>query len=174
MDDLTTLALQHGTDKWGWHTYTPLYYDLLHDRRSDIRHLLELGILHGASLTMWRDFFPHAHIHGADISPPPHDLGPRISMHKVDLANFRTYGALIERQYDLIIDDASHQPEHQLLSLSLLWPTLTAKGYYIIEDVIELASWTHMLIPMYGPIRVYDRRGPHNTIDDVLMVFHKI
>src|SRR3989304_3769693 len=82
---LCKLALKYGTDKCPQlkHSYTPFYYQLLKDKRREIKKVLEMGIgffpgmpekkvffdpglkrtYHmGASLYMWRDFFPNAQV----------------------------------------------------------------------------------------------------------------
>jgi len=172
MDDLTILAQQHGTDKWGWHTYTPLYHKLLSPMRAKLRAILELGIRTGASLKMWRDYFPAATVYGVDVQPSP-SLGNRIVTTRGDLRDFRCYAPLAGRQYDLIVDDASHKPDQQMLSLALLWPTLRPGGIYVIEDVQELASFTRLIGQLFGQVELLDRRGSHNTVDDVLIVIRK-
>jgi hypothetical protein len=77
MTPLCELAQKYGTNKFEIHGYTPIYYEILKDRK--IKRVLELGIgapglssgpsEHGASLYMWRDFFPDAEIMGFDILP---------------------------------------------------------------------------------------------------------
>ena len=102
MDDLSKLAFKYGTDKTPEikHPYTPFYYELLKDKRKTIKTVLELGIgtydtmqhvrvvydprlkrdyHRGASLKMWRDFFPNAQIYGADISKEAMFKGKRIT-----------------------------------------------------------------------------------------------
>lgn len=80
--ELCDLARKYGTDKVPpeWHSYTPVYYELMKNKR-DIKKMLEIGIgtvgtmghignyKVGASLRMWRDFFPQATIFGCDIEP---------------------------------------------------------------------------------------------------------
>src|SRR3990167_11232762 len=66
---LCELALKYRSDKCpkrGKHTYTPYYYNLFKNKKNSVKKVLEIGILHGASLLMWRDFFPNAKIYGAD------------------------------------------------------------------------------------------------------------
>jgi len=41
--------------------------------------------------------------------------------------------------YDLIVDDASHSPEHQKQAFEWLWPAVRGFGYYVIEDIYR--SW---------------------------------
>ena len=77
------LAYKYGTDKCPKlnHVYTPFYYKLFNKKRKAIKKVFEMGIggsrvmkyipqyQTGASLRMWRDFFPNAHIYGADYDP---------------------------------------------------------------------------------------------------------
>ena len=69
--NLTELAVEFGTDKWGVHRYTPHYERHLQHLRRETFTLLELGIggykkrrRSGASMKMWRWFFPKATIVG--------------------------------------------------------------------------------------------------------------
>jgi 8-demethyl-8-alpha-L-rhamnosyltetracenomycin-C 2'-O-methyltransferase len=173
MDELTALAERYGTDKWGWHRYTPVYDELLAPLRPHALRVLELGVYQGASLQMWRDYFPQARVVGIDVDPPDVSLGERIEVLRGDLGNFRDYLPLVDQEYDLVVDDASHAPEQQMLSLSLLWPRVKRGGFYCIEDVIELAAWTRLLALLFAPVRVFDLRGAHNAVDDVLIVLRK-
>ena len=47
----------------------------------------------------------------------------------------RLCAAVAPRQYDLIIDDASHVNWHQMLAFEVLWPCLSSGGVYIVEDI---------------------------------------
>ena len=67
MNKLDKLAEKYKTDKYGKHHYTKVYYDLFKDRQRSVKKVIEMGIAEGASLRMWRDFFPNAQIYGADI-----------------------------------------------------------------------------------------------------------
>ena len=37
--------------------------------------------------------------------------------------------------FTVVVDDGSHLPSHQLLTLETLWPSLAPGGLYIVEDV---------------------------------------
>src|SRR5215203_706034 len=67
MTYLCDLAEKYGTDKGpSGHNYTPYYEEYLQHRRFRALTLLELGVWKGASLRMWRDYFPSATIVGID------------------------------------------------------------------------------------------------------------
>lgn len=140
--DLCRLALAHGTDKmprYG-HAYTPYYHSLFATRRDSVRKVLEIGIDQGASLRMWRDYFPHASIYALDCDIRHLFNESRIHSRLCDQGNsFQLQEAAIwaGRDFDLIIDDGSHQPAHQVLSAIVLVPLLAPGGVYVIEDVLD-------------------------------------
>lgn len=135
---LTELADHYGTDKGLLsHNYTSKYYEhYLQDKKDEDIILLELGIKNGASLCMWRDYFQKGLIIGVDKD-------------KVTVSgDIRQYNCLIPEDLDalaatidtniggldFIIDDLSHEPEHQAQCLHRLFPLLKDDGLYFIED----------------------------------------
>src|ERR1700678_3450314 len=74
MSLLERLFTDYGTDKGTW-GYTPYYAEAMEARRFDVKKVLEIGIcgyrdipnnVVGASLFVWRDYFPNAAIYGID------------------------------------------------------------------------------------------------------------
>lgn len=141
MTDLCKLATKYGTDKAGW--YTPVYDVLLNHRRNEVLMVLEIGIgtkeamqhvpgyQPGASLRMWREYFPHSYVYGADIVPS--DIAGTFQLDQGNEARLKQIGE--NNPYDLIVDDGSHNPAHQILGAKTLVPYLREGGLYIIEDV---------------------------------------
>lgn len=147
-DRLTKLALKYGTDKCPpMQSFTPLYYELFKDL--EVKSLLEIGIGYpgtmqhmpdykiGASLFMWRDFFPKAQIYACDIRDDILINEDRIKSFQCDQSKKDSLEKLKEKigEVDIVIDDGSHQTEHQILSAKILLPM--CKKYYVIEDVKE-------------------------------------
>ena len=153
IDDLSRLAILNGTDKFGLHDYTPVYYDLLKDLRDRPLRMLEIGVggyghpdRGGESLAAWRDFFPNALVVGLDIQPKTMDLGPRVKIlqgSQVDAA-FLTNVVRDHGPFDVILDDGSHMNAHVVETFGLLFPTLAPGGIYIVEDVQTVT------FPKYG------------------------
>ena len=56
------------------------------------------------------------------------------------LRNFLWLALVQDNRYDIIIDDGSHVPQHQITSLACLLPALNPGGLYIIENV-ETSYW---------------------------------
>lgn len=151
MTYLCELAAKYGTDKAG--RYTPVYDLLLHDRRREIRRILEIGIgtpeamkhvvdyVPGASLRMWRDYCPNALVYGADVSQDVLFSDKRIATFAVDQGNAAQLIKVADGlKFDLIVDDGSHKPHHQILGLETLLPLVAQGGLYIIEDVNDFGE----------------------------------
>lgn len=143
-DALTRLAIRHGTDKYGYHDYTPNYHKLFSRFRDIPLRLLEIGVggyqdedRGGQSLAVWRDYFPQGQITGIDIQKKVLDLGPRVKIlqgSQVD-PDFLAQVVAERGPFDLIVDDGSHRNEHVVDSWKILWPTLAPGGVYVAEDV---------------------------------------
>ncbi len=54
-----------------------------------------------------------------------------------------------EKDLDLVIDDGSHEPGHQLKTLVKLFPRVAPGGLYVIED-IETSYWDAQGASIYG------------------------
>lgn len=147
--NLTELAVEFGTDKWGVHRYTPHYERHLKHLRRRKFTLLELGIggykrkrRSGASLRMWRWFFPKATIVGLDIEDKSFVDRGRIHTYLGDQTDPEVLNRIIaERGVPLVvIDDGSHIPAHVRESFRILFPLLPDGGIYCIED-IQTSYW---------------------------------
>ncbi len=134
------MAYKYGSDKCPQikHPFTPVYFGLLKDKRKSTKKVLEIGIGGGASLLMWRDFFPNAQIYGADILPLALYNDERIKSFICDQTNKEDLQRLVDNigpDVDLIVDDGSHKTEDQIFTCLTLMPIVNKKVIYIIEDV---------------------------------------
>ena len=96
---------------------------------------------------MWRDYFPNAVVHGADIVERDDtrrfyrdNRDPRIVLHRVDQGSDDQIRALVAKfepgTFDVIIDDGSHFNRDQLRCMDLLHSLLRPEtGVYVIEDL---------------------------------------
>lgn len=102
--------------------------------------LLELGIAHGGSLELWRDYFPNGTIVGLDhVLPILQGASERIHMYagaQQDIALLDRIGVECAPEgFDIIIDDASHKADDARTSFRhLLQHHLKSGGLYVIED----------------------------------------
>lgn len=141
---LHDLGVRHGTDKWDdshsflGESYLDVYERYLGALRYQPVALLELGVRTGASLRMWKEFFPRGRIYGVDYDPAcaAHEED-RIEIVIASQADEAALTAVAERAggFDVVIDDASHINSLTVASFELLFPTLAPGGIYAIEDV---------------------------------------
>lgn len=143
---LTELADKYQADKGSkWsrgtyppHNYTPVYDQMLTKWRDEPLRVLEIGVAEGASLRMWREYFPNAEIFGLDIKPVIEI--PGVTVIQGDQGNVFDLHAL-PGKFDLIVDDGSHLSQHQLTSFYTLCPfKMNPGGVYIIEDMQVMES----------------------------------
>ena len=172
-ESLHEIALRHGTDKVVPRRSLAATYDAaLAPRRDEAVSLLEIGVFEGASLMMWRDYFPEGRIYGLDRNPEAKRYEEaRISIFLGDQEDRLTLDTIIEQTggLDLIIDDGGHRARQQIGTLVYLWPHLRANGVYIVED-------THT---SYLPAYDMAWRSPGSTVeflkgvvDDVHAMWH--
>lgn len=139
MDTLTKLAVKYKADKWGKHNYTPYYFSEFKKIRNKVKKILEIGAGEGASLRMWRDFFPNAMVYGADNQDNRIMKEDRIEVIKCDQSKLDDLISLVGKtstDIDIVIDDGSHMPFDQVYSCRGLMYMLDNPLYYI-EDVSD-------------------------------------
>lgn len=163
------LTGDYRTDKNTGHSYGPFYEELLASRRHLVEAVLEIGVFHGGSLKMWRDYFPNAHIVGIENKRSRALNEDRIRTvvgSQNDPQTLRAAGEL--GPFDLIVDDGSHKAFDQFTSLLYLWEFVAPGGFYVIEDLQEPDRWLGLL-----PWAVVDLRGNKGVYDDALVVLRK-
>ena len=117
--------------------YEGLYKRSLDKRKDEVRGVMELGVAEGKSLLTWLDWFPHAQVVGVDNRPARGVSPARCRILQADQCD----PSLAQLgNFDLIIDDAGHDPIKQRRSLELLWPCVNPGGFYVVEDV-ETSYW---------------------------------
>jgi len=81
------------------------------------------------------------------------------------------YDPFGEDSLDVVIDDGSHKPLHQLLTVAYFLPKLKPGGMIVIEDVADPNTWP-LFESFEANMRVIDlRKG--NPYNSVLIVFYK-
>lgn len=193
---LCKLAYKYGTDKCPQlkHSYTPFYYQLLNGKKQKIKKVLEMGIGYfpgmpektvffdpglqrqyhrGASLYMWRDFFPNAQIYGADFYHETLFEDDRISTYLCDERKKEDLMELIKKtgsDIDLFVDDGNHNSRRQIFLAKNLMSQLQKNTIYIIEDVRFPDN-------IVGALSEYDCQvfqfSPKFRDDQLIVVSHK-
>ena len=119
-------------------TYFNIYDQLLTKYRDKSIVFLEIGILDGGSLFMWRDFFgPQARIIGVDLNPEAKKWekeGFEIFIGDQSSSEFwkNTLNAI--GKLDIVLDDGGHTYEQQIMTTESVIPFINDGGVIIIED----------------------------------------
>jgi cyclopropane fatty-acyl-phospholipid synthase-like methyltransferase len=136
---LDEIGLSQGTDKAStFHNFLNFYEGYLTEFREQEITLLEIGVKDGASVRMWREFFPRARIIGVDIDVnAKQHANERIVVEIADQGNLEQLSELARKYgpFDVVIDDGSHFWDHQITTLHALFPELKKGGVYILEDI---------------------------------------
>lgn len=146
-DKKTGLIEYHNTLS---HAYYLHYAKYLHSKRFEVKKVLEIGIFKGHSMLLWNDYFPNAEIYGIDIDLNQTNIGKtpkdickgkdRIKLFEFDCSKKENVDNFIKEvggDFDLIIDDGSHHPTHQVLALLYYLPYLKDNGLFVMEDIIK-------------------------------------
>ena len=207
-NELNRLCHKYGTDKGQAvetlgehalnrvvHNYADFYHFLFSNKRQNISRVFECGIgtnnealvssmgkdgIPGASLRVWREYFPNALIMGADIDEECIFEESRISTYLVDQTDSesirRMWAKIGNEKYDLMIDDGLHTLVGGKILFENSISLLAEDGFYIIEDV---NPWDMREFEVYFsslPYLVYFVHLPRSGIalgDNSLVVIQK-
>jgi demethylmacrocin O-methyltransferase len=118
------------------HNYLPFYEQFLAPLRARQITLLEIGVEWGFSLYMWRDYFPHGKIVGFDTTLRIQN-SDRIELFAGDQNTAEDLQRVVDLHgpFDVIIDDACHNPPSQKFTYEYLLPHVKPGGFFILEDL---------------------------------------
>jgi hypothetical protein len=165
LSELSALCDKYGSDKgeivttghpynWPSHTYADFYEELFGHCRGCLKNVFECGLgtnnphvpsnmgisgKPGASLRVWRDYFPNARIYGADIDAKTLFQEERIATFHLDQTSpesiARVWKTVDADEFDLMIDDGLHTFEAGICLFENSFFKLRTSGIYVIEDV---------------------------------------
>lgn len=172
--NLTELAQLFKTDKWGRHRYTVHYERHLKFLKRRSFALLEIGIggyarerQGGASLRMWKAYFPAAQIVGLDIEDKSFVDEDRITTYQGSQADPAVLDEILARYpVRVVIDDGSHRSEHIIATFHHVFPLLPPGAVYAIEDC-ETSYWSN-----YGGSTGPDAPTTMNMVKSLLDGLH--
>lgn len=145
---LSELAKIYPTDK----DFTHNYYDKVYEKyfspiKNEVKLLCEIGIggfwedvnwVNGNSLKVWRDYFLNSQILGLDIVKHTNIEGlDRINIDWIDQSKkdlVIEYSSKLQN-YDIILDDGSHNVYDQQITLAYFFKSLKSGGIYVLEDL---------------------------------------
>lgn len=130
---MTTPPKAYDTDKVQ-QGYMPAYNHIADLLGGDAR-VCEIGVFGGGSLATWKDLFPKGKILGVDTNPRA--FWPDGTIKVVAGQDDPALPAMLadhSPEWDLIVDDASHDGFLTRRTFGLLWEMVSPGGFYVIED----------------------------------------
>jgi hypothetical protein len=122
-----------------WHHYFEIYHRHFQRFRGTSPVVLEIGVYHGGSLQMWREYFgPGSRIIGVDLDPRCKQFEDEsISILTGDQGDPAFLADVRRRfpQVDILIDDGGHVMAQQITTFGELYQHLQPNGVYLCEDV---------------------------------------
>ena len=149
--ELCQIGMQCGTDKSPFnrnghrHPYTPFYSMLFAPKRALPIRFAEIGVAAGASVHMWARYFQSGQLYFFDrdlnfLSNAQSFGYPNTSFGEMDVRDansIRTALAATGGNLDVILDDSSHDIEHQYIIIKEAMKFLKPGGMLLIEDVFR-------------------------------------
>ena len=160
-------------DKGTLHHYIENYDNIFRFHRYKPITVMEIGVQQGYSLRMWRDYFARAKVIGIDIKESTLPI-EGCEFYICDQSNKQQLQDLLKGEtFDIIIDDGSHDINHQITSFEVLFNRLNPGGIYVIEDIQNPESDIPLLEEKFGKCEIYDTRKQSGRYDDILLVWKK-
>lgn len=146
-------------------TYFDCYDYLFEGFRGKDITFVEIGVLGGGSLFMWRDYFgPKARIIGVDLNPNAKkwvEHGFEIFIgSQSDESFWKQFKSEIGK-VDVILDDGGHKYEQQIITTECLLDSINDGGMLVVEDTHT--SYMHG----YGPMRYSFIEYVKQKVDEV-------
>src|ERR1035437_5886082 len=101
--------------------------------------ILEIGVSHGGSLQMWKNYFgDKAKIYAIDIDPRCKELEEENIKIFIGSQSDRDFLRTVKQQIpplDILIDDGGHTMVQQIVSFEELFDAVKSDGVYVCEDL---------------------------------------
>jgi predicted O-methyltransferase YrrM len=149
------LCAQSGTDKSPFtlngghrHPYTTPYSLLFEPMRNRPIKFAEIGIHRGSSIWAWRNYFSKAKIYGFELAAenvafvrsanfPNTIIEQMDGSKKESLEEGFTRHTQDNELFDVILEDAAHDANHQSTVIRTVLPFIKSGGFLIIEDIFR-------------------------------------
>jgi hypothetical protein len=137
-------GIREGPGVWKARHYFELYHRHLRKFVGRDVTVVEVGIYSGGSMLMWRHYFGEGcRVHGVDIQKECKAYeDSHTTIHIGDQGDRGFWKRFREAvpSVDVFIDDGSHDPVHQIVTLEEILEHLRPGGVYICEDVCRIGS----------------------------------
>lgn len=157
--ELCMIGHETGTDKTPYnlhghrHPYTAVYSLLFARYKHQPVRFAEIGVAMGASTELWSKYFRHPSAKLAAFDCDEKLLqqvqarvsDTRLELGQMDVSVDNSVREALKQvgrgeKYDIIIDDSSHNHEHQIRIIKESFPLLNSGGMLIIEDIFRATA----------------------------------
>ena len=122
-----------------WEHYFDIYETHFSRFRDKSPIILEIGVFHGGSLQMWKNYFGKGcKIYGLDIEPRCKSLEEEDIEIFIGSQTDRDFLRDVKNkigQVDILIDDGGHTMEQQIITYEELFSLVNDNGVYLCEDL---------------------------------------
>jgi hypothetical protein len=121
------------------HDYAKFYEDIFNKLKNKKINILEIGSFYGNAAAAIFFYLENAQIFSADIFPDLFSYkSNRINNFYVDSSDEKSIQKNIinlKKNFEIIIEDASHSYKDQIISLFMLFPLINSGGFFITEEL---------------------------------------
>ena len=121
-----------------WMHYFDIYERHFERFRGKSPVMVEIGVMGGGSLAMWKEYFgPGSQIIGIDITPEckAHEAeGVEVFIGSQDDPAIIDAIFAKHPKIDIVLDDGSHMMHHMISSFELMYDRIQPNGVYMVED----------------------------------------
>lgn len=135
--------------------------------------MFEIGTGQGGACRMWKNYFgPKSTIVTIDIDDKARFAEPQVHPRRGDQADHAFLQSLVDEfgAPDIILDDGSHEMHDINASFDFLFPAMSPRGTYVIED-IDGAYWPSRGGGPGHPNSIIERAK--NLIDDMNSIYRQ-
>ena len=122
-----------------WHHYFEIYHRHFQRFRGKSPVVVEIGVFHGGSLQMWREYFgAGTKVVGVDVDPRCKDFEEADTTILLGDQEDPAFLAELRKRVpriDILIDDGGHTMNQQIVTFGELYHHIQPRGVYLCEDV---------------------------------------
>lgn len=156
------------------------FAELLRKYENKEINLLEIGVNQGGAISCYLDYFSKGTMFGIDIANRiEYNLHPELNSKRFNFYlgsfdNLEIIENISQNKFDIIIEDGSHELDHQKRSIEIYLPFLKKDGIMIIEDIAN-PDQDYEYLSQFVDLNKYtfeyvDLRALNNQFDDFLII----
>lgn len=164
----------YATDKQNPHNYIQGVYDLYFpDIQLSASKILEVGVKHGGSILLWKDYFVNATIFGVDVEHCHQLTKPQNKDRIIEIVGDAYSDRILDcipNNLDVAIDDGSHTVEHMKFFIDNYLPKVRKGGYLFVEDIWKEEYLSELLSGITNNYKVFDTREIQKRTDNLMLM----